>query len=99
MSLILITAYLSSNFAAVAIKWYMKKLDEKAGTVIDSSMISFFHRLLNIAIYAIALLMALSQFNVQISPLLASLGIAGIAVALAGQELLSNFFGGLCHIY
>ncbi|MFH2012905.1 MAG: mechanosensitive ion channel domain-containing protein [Pseudomonadota bacterium] len=34
-------------------------------------------------------------WNINITPLLASAGIAGVAVALAAKETLSNFFGGV----
>ena len=37
----------------------------------------------------------LSFWKVNITPLLASAGIAGVAVALAAKETLSNFFGGV----
>ena len=36
----------------------------------------------------------LSVFKVDITPFLAGAGIAGLAVALAAQDLISNFFGG-----
>ena len=38
---------------------------------------------------------ALSIWEVDITPLLASAGIAGVAVALAAKDTLSNFFGGI----
>lgn len=37
----------------------------------------------------------LSMWQINITPLLASAGIAGVAVALAAKETLSNFFGGV----
>jgi len=44
----------------------------------------------------IALLMAvLSVWRVDITPLLASAGIVGVAVALAAKDTLANFFGGI----
>ncbi len=44
----------------------------------------------------VALLMAiLSVWRVDITPLLASAGIAGVAVALAAKDTLANFFGGI----
>jgi small-conductance mechanosensitive channel len=36
----------------------------------------------------------LKVFDIDVTPLLAGAGIAGIAVALAAQDLISNFFGG-----
>jgi small-conductance mechanosensitive channel len=41
-----------------------------------------------------ALMAILSIFEVNITPFLAGAGIAGLAVALAAQDIISNFFGG-----
>ena len=38
--------------------------------------------------------MILATFDVNITPLLAGAGIAGLAIALAAQDILGNFFGG-----
>ena len=41
-----------------------------------------------------ALMAILKVFSVDITPFLAGAGIAGLAVALAAQDIISNFFGG-----
>ena len=46
-------------------------------------------------IWFIAALYLLSYLNISITPILAGAGIAGIAIALAAQDLLSNLFGGV----
>jgi len=43
----------------------------------------------------VALVMALGRAGIEISPLITSLGIAGLAVALAFQDMLANFFAGI----
>lgn|GEM_PF-722932 len=48
-----------------------------------------------ILIYVLALLAILPHFGVQVTPLVASLGIAGLAVALGLSDTLANFFAGL----
>jgi small-conductance mechanosensitive channel len=48
-----------------------------------------------VAILVGAVFLFLSIWNINITPLLASAGIAGIALALAAKETLSNFFGGI----
>lgn len=47
------------------------------------------------AVYTLALLLFLDTAGISITPLLASLGIGGVAVALAAQESLTNFFAGV----
>lgn len=46
-------------------------------------------------VFALALLVILGTLGISITPLLASLGVASLAVGLALQEPLANFFAGL----
>ena len=48
-----------------------------------------------LVIFAVGLLVALREIGVEITPILAALGVGGLAVALALQEPLSNLFAGL----
>jgi MscS family membrane protein len=52
-------------------------------------------KLTKIAIVIIGIVIVLGAAGVEITPLLASLGVAGLAVALALQETLANFFSGI----
>jgi small-conductance mechanosensitive channel len=56
---------------------------------------SIFVNLTRFVIAVIALLIALQSFGVSITPILTALGVGGLAVALALQDTLSNFFAGL----
>lgn len=49
----------------------------------------------NALVYFIGFMIILRHFNVKITPLVATLGIGGIAVGFALQDTLSNFFAGL----
>jgi MscS family membrane protein len=49
----------------------------------------------SVVLALIFLMAALSIWHVNITPLLASAGIAGVALAVAAKDMLSNFFGGL----
>jgi small-conductance mechanosensitive channel len=49
----------------------------------------------NIVIVVIALLTLLSAFGVDITPLLASVGVAGLAVSLGAQTLIKDLIGGV----
>ena len=56
------------------------------------TIISFMARL---TIWALVLLLTLDNLGIQIKPLLAGLGIGGIAVALAAQNILGDLFASL----
>jgi len=71
-------------------------LGEFSGTKkIDKSLIQFFHGLLKITIFIVAFLVVLASWGIEIGPLLAGIGVAGIAIAFALQSTLSNIFGGI----
>ena len=46
-------------------------------------------------IWLFGLMLALSGIGIEITPLITGMGIAGLAIALAAQNLLSNVFGGI----
>ncbi len=48
-----------------------------------------------VVVFAALLIVVLSVWKLNITPLLASAGILGVAVALAAKDTLSNFFGGI----
>jgi small-conductance mechanosensitive channel len=52
-------------------------------------------RLIAVVVFTAAFLMILQQYGISITPLVAGLGIAGLAAALALQDVLGNFFAGL----
>jgi MscS family membrane protein len=54
-----------------------------------------FKNIFRVAVVIIGILWVLAIWNVNLTPLFASAGIAGIAVALAAKDTLANFFGGI----
>jgi small-conductance mechanosensitive channel len=60
-----------------------------------SEIIGLVGNITRIVVLAGGAFILLSVWEINITPLLASAGIAGVAVALAAKETLSNFFGGV----
>lgn len=52
-------------------------------------------RLSTIAVWSLGVLLVLQQQGINVTPLLTTLGLAGLAVALAFQDTLSNLFAGV----
>ena len=75
-----------------------EQFSKKTKTKIDESLTSLIHTALKIILIVIAFLYILDLWGVEIGPLLAGLGIAGLAVALALQPTLSNIFSGVSMI-
>ena len=62
---------------------------------ISNDVFNIFKKLIKLALIVIAFLWALSLWDISLTPLFASAGIAGIAVAMAAKDTLANFFGGM----
>ncbi|MCX8166626.1 MAG: mechanosensitive ion channel family protein [Candidatus Micrarchaeota archaeon] len=74
--------------------WYVDEVAPKKNINIKD-MEGTIKRVVAIFIIAITIIMMLDTAGIEITPLLASLGIAGLAIALAFQDTLGNFFAGL----
>jgi small-conductance mechanosensitive channel len=74
--------------------WYGHEIAARTQTKWDEQVLPILRRIGNFALLAIGALVVLDQVGVSISPLLAGLGIGGLAVALALQPTLANFVSG-----
>lgn len=70
-------------------KWH---LEEDAASVTTINALSFVARL---ALFTLVVLLALDNLGVDVTALIASLGIGGVAVALAVQNILADLFASL----
>jgi len=71
--------------------WYGQQEKVK----LSQTMFVFVRKIISVFVYAIAVLVIFSQLGIQIGPLLAGLGIAGLAIAFGLQSTLENLFGAL----
>ncbi len=77
------------------VQWYGHEVAHNTATDLDDKFINLFRRLVLLALTAIVLIMVLDRFGIEVNALIASLGIASLAVALAAQDTLGNMFAGL----
>ena len=94
VAMIIIGAYIVNQLARSALVNFQDTIATRTATQVDDRVIPVAHRVMPILVYTVAGLLILNALNVAITPLLASLGIGGIAVALAAQPTLSNYFAG-----
>src|SRR3989338_2966271 len=93
--IILTITYIVIAIVDIVIDNWARKVAEKTRSTFDNDMVPLFHRFTRIFVSIVGLLFILPAWGIQIGPLLASLGIAGIAVAFALQNTLGNIFGGV----
>ena len=92
--MIVLVAMVIARSVNEIIDWYTTYASSLREETFATRIIPVLERVITVVIYATAGLLILDQLNIEISPLIAGLGIGGIAVALALQPTLSNFFAG-----
>jgi MscS family membrane protein len=75
------------------IEEYLVPYVSKSEGNLDDQLLPIVRKTVNIAVWVIAALCAISEAGYDIGAILAGLGIGGVAVALAAKDTLSNFFG------
>ncbi|TVR66793.1 MAG: mechanosensitive ion channel family protein [Gemmatimonadales bacterium] len=88
-------------WAADAIHWILERyrlhqLDDDPGAATAIGAMGF---LVRVAVWAVILLSVLSLLDFEIGPALAGLGVGGIAIALAVQNILGDLFASLSIIF
>ena len=72
---------------------YMDKLAERTETKLDDQLVPLVRKALRTFVVVIGVLVILQNLNVNVTAILAGLSIGGLALALAAQDTLKNFFG------
>ena len=80
----LVTANILSGFARIRA--------ERIESVLPVTSIT--ENIIRIVVYGVGTLIILNKLGISIAPILATLGVGGLAVALALKDTLSNFFAG-----
>ncbi len=94
------------SFFVVLISWglynlviefqdYIYRICEKFGKEVAKEIGSFVIKFLKVSIIVLAVLSLLQEWGINVSAVIASLGIGGLAVALAAKDTVANLFGGL----
>ena len=76
------------------IDWYLASLSNRANHGVDLRLFPLIRRVGSVIIYVIGALLVMDVMDINISPLIAGLGLGGLAVALAIQPTLANLFAG-----
>ncbi len=74
--------------------WYAHNIAAKTETELDDKLIPLLRRTLKVVIWVIALVTILPLFGVNINALIATLGVASLAIALAAKDTIANIISG-----
>lgn len=92
---ILIAYFLVERIVRSLVKWYSFEVYPRITGGAEHKNLTIFRKIFDVILFIIFLLIILHYLGVEITPFIASLGIGGLAVALALQQTLGDFIAGL----
>lgn len=99
---IVLGAYIIQRFGKLFIARIIRRVitvDEKTGPDVEKrredTLIRIFSTTINVIIWIVAILMVLQEIGIQIAPLIAAAGIAGLAFGFGAQYLIRDLISGL----
>jgi small-conductance mechanosensitive channel len=92
--IILVATYLIAQLLQAIFRWYTLQLTGKARTSLENKLAPTIRRVIPAVIYPIGLLVVLDTLGIPINPMLAGLGIGGLAVALALSPTIASYIAG-----
>lgn len=93
--LYLTTIYLIAVVVIVIIDYWGVKVAKKTKSSIDDALVPLFKKTVKVVFVILAVLYVLPIWNIDITSILAGVGIAGLAIGFAVKDTLANIFGGV----
>jgi len=95
---IAISCYLVSSFINVVVKGWFIARSKVTGRIKGRELIMLSRKILNFIIFGFLIIFILTLWNVRVTALVASLGIAGFVFGFALRDIFANVFGGIALI-
>jgi len=77
------------------LNWYVEHVAERTDSTLDDLLVPYIRRVLLVVLTVLAALTVLDHFGVEVTTLLATLGVGSLAVALAAQATLRDAISGV----
>ncbi len=89
------SAWLVVRFLDAMIERYIVPFTQATETQLDDQLLPIIRKSIKATVWILAILVALNNAGYDVSAILASLGIGGLAFALAAKDTVANLFGSL----
>lgn len=93
--IVLNVTWLVARLSDALIEEYVVPMTEKTESDLDDQLLPIFRKGLRIIIWTLGVIVALNNAGYDVGAVIAGLGIGGLAFALAAQDTVKNFFGGI----
>ena len=93
--LIFLLAYPVKDFLKMAVGYLQKQMAEKTENKVDDIVFDLLSKFSGAIIFITAIIIALDLLGVNIMPIIAGAGVAGIAIGFAAKDTLSNLIAGI----
>jgi len=94
VALILIATWIISGFFHSFISSYGQTLSSKTKSELDDKLFGILESSIKYIIWFLGFIYILNYLGIEITPIIASAGVFGIAISFAAKDIISNFFGG-----
>ena len=93
-AVILTITWMLARLLDAMIEQYVVPLTAQTETDLDDMILPVMRKAVRAMIWILGIIVALNNAGIQIGPLIAGLGIGGLALAMAAKDTVANFFGG-----
>lgn len=90
----LVVTLLMWRLVSAGTEWYGRKATGLTETELDEQLLPFFRRVALIGVLILMLIVVLGHFDVEVSGLVATLGVGSLVIGLAGQAALTDTISG-----
>jgi MscS family membrane protein len=87
--------WLISRLSDALIEEYVVPITEKSESDLDDQLLPIFRKGIRVIIWILGIIVGLNNAGYDVAAVIAGLGIGGLAFALAAQDTIKNFFGGI----
>ena len=91
---VLIVANLVARIIRTSLIWYGENVATRTESTVDDEFVPLLDRAGKIIVYALAVLIVLDHFSIDVKGLIAVLGVGSLAIALAAQDTIANMIAG-----
>lgn len=93
--LVINITWMVARLSDALIEEYVVPITEKSESDLDDQLLPIFRKGLRIIIWVLGVVVGLNNAGYDVGAVIAGLGIGGLAFALAAQDTVKNFFGGI----